>query len=94
MGSKLDSFLTKRCFLFCFVHVLITSLEIMRKITSVGLLYKSVILFSKIFYMFDVIIRVFCPRAGSSLQTQEPRLQFFPKADLPLQTQEPRLQFY
>ena len=24
-----------------------------------------------------IIIRVFCPRAGSSLQTQEPRLQIF-----------------
>ena len=34
MGSKLDSFLRKRCFLFCFVHdvVLLISLEIMRKI--------------------------------------------------------------
>ena len=40
------------------------------------------------------IIRVFSPRAGLSLQTQEPRLQFCPKVDLPLQTQEPRLQFY
>ena len=32
MGSELDSFLRKRCFLFCFVHVvLLISLEIMRK---------------------------------------------------------------
>ena len=32
MGSKLDSFLRERCFLFCFVHVvLLISLEIMRK---------------------------------------------------------------
>ena len=31
-GSKFDSFLIKRCFLFCFVHVvLLISLEIMRK---------------------------------------------------------------
>ena len=27
-----------------------------------------------------IIIRVFCPRAGLSLQTQGPRLQFCPKA--------------
>ena len=39
------------------------------------------------------IIRVFCPRAGPSLQTQEPRPQFCSKASLPPQTQEPRLQF-
>ena len=52
MGSKLDSFLTKRRFLFCFVHVvLLISLEIMRKkIASVGLSYKYVI-----FYMFDIV---------------------------------------
>ena len=41
-----------------------------------------------------IIIRVFCPRAGLSLQTQEPRLQYCPKAGLPPQTQELRLQFY
>ena len=40
------------------------------------------------------IIRVFCPRAGLSLQTQAPRLQFCPKAGLPSHTQEPTLQFY
>ena len=57
MGSKLDTFPRKRCFVFCFVHVvLLMSLEIMRKkITSVGLSYKDVILFSKIFYVFDVV---------------------------------------
>ena len=41
-----------------------------------------------------IIFRVFCPRAGLSLQIQAPRLQFCPKAGLPPQTQEPRLQFY
>ena len=40
------------------------------------------------------IIRVFCPRAGLSLQTQAPRLQLCSKAGLPPQTQEPVLQFY
>ena len=40
-----------------------------------------------------IIIRMFCPKAGLSLQTQEPRLQFCPKAGLPPQTQEPGLQF-
>ena len=56
MGSKLDSFLRKGFFLFSFVHVvLLISFEIMRKkCPSVGLSYKNVILFSKIFYMFDV----------------------------------------
>ena len=34
-----------------------------------------------------IIIRVFCPMADISLQTQEPRSQFCPKARLPLQTQ-------
>ena len=38
-------------------------------------------------------IRVFCPRAGISLQMQEPRLQFCPKEGLLLQAQESRLQF-
>ena len=46
------------------------------------------------FYNKNVIFRVFCPSAGSSLQTQAPRLQFCPQASLPLQTQEPSLQFY
>ena len=57
MGSKLYNFLRNGCFLFCFVHVvLLISLEIMRKkFTSIGLSYKGVILFSKIFYMFDVV---------------------------------------
>ena len=34
------------------------------------------------------------PRAGLSLQTQAPRLQFYSKAGVPPQTHEPRLQFY
>ena len=57
MGSKLDSFLRKRGFFFCFVHVvLLILLEIMpKKFTSVGLSYKGVILFSKMFYVFDVV---------------------------------------
>ena len=40
------------------------------------------------------MIRVFCPRAGLSLQTQAPRLQFCPKAGLQPQSQTPRVQFY
>ena len=57
MGSKLGSLLRKRSFLFCFVHVvLLISLEIIRKnITSAGLSYKGVILFSKILKMFDIV---------------------------------------
>ena len=45
-------------------------------------------------YKIIIIIIMFCPRAGLSLQTQAPRLNFCSKAGLPLQTQEPRLQFY
>ena len=41
-----------------------------------------------------IIVRVFCPRVGPSLQTQEPRLYFCRKAGLPPQTLEARLQFY
>ena len=57
MGFKLDTFLRKTCFIFCFVYVvLLISLKIMRKkSTSVGLFYKDVLLFSKIFYVFDVV---------------------------------------
>ena len=33
-----------------------------------------------------IIIRVFCSRAGHSLQTQEPRLQFCSKTGFPPQT--------
>ena len=73
MGSKLDSFLRKGCFLLCFVHVvLLKSLEIMRKkFTSVGLSYENVILFSKIFYVFDVIYvksnRISCEFPGLNM---------------------------
>ena len=73
MGSKLDSFLRKRRFLICFVHVvLLISLEIMRKkFTSVGLPYKDVILFSKTFYVFDVVYiksnRISCEFSGQNI---------------------------
>ena len=40
---------------YCFVHALVILLEIIKKMTSVGLSYKCVILFSKIFYVFNVI---------------------------------------
>ena len=56
MGSKLDSFLRKRCFLRCFFHVvLLISLEIMRKkyIRMFILQGRNIIL--KLFYMFDVV---------------------------------------
>ena len=57
MGSRLNSFLRNRCFLFCFVHVvlLIIVRDNAKNFTSVGLSYKDVILFSKIFYVFDVV---------------------------------------
>ena len=77
MGSKLDSFLRKWCFLFCFSHVeayIVTGNE--KKITSIGLSYKDVMLFKKNIYVFDVVYvksksmfvcKVICPKAGLSL---------------------------
>ena len=51
MGTKHDSFLSKRCSLFCFIHALLLIGPIARdnakKFTSLGLSYKDVILFSK-----------------------------------------------
>ena len=56
MGSKLDSFLGKVCFLFCFVHVVMYIVrDNVKKFASVGLCYKDVMLFSKIFYVFEVV---------------------------------------
>ena len=56
MESKLDSFLRKRCFLFCLVHVRRTAYIVRDNAKNlVGLSYKAVILFSKIFYVFDVV---------------------------------------
>ena len=40
------------------------------------------------------IIKVFCLKAGPSLQMQEPRLQFSRKQIFHRKTQKPRLQFY
>ena len=40
-----------------------------------------------------IIIRVFCPRTGPSLQAQETMFAVLLKAGLPPQTQEPTLQF-
>ena len=44
--------------------------------------------------MVMIIIRVFCPRAGPSLQAQEPRLQFCHRQVFHCKVQEPRLLFY
>ena len=56
MGSKLDSFLRKRCFLFCYFKsycFIVRDNE--KEFTSIGLSYKGAILFSKIFYEFGVV---------------------------------------
>ena len=55
--SKIDSFLRKGCFLFCFClrRTAYVVRDNAKKFTSVGLSYKDVILFSKIFYVFDVV---------------------------------------
>ena len=49
----------KRRFLFYFVHVVLLRAYIIRdnakKITSVGISYMGLILFSKIFHVFDVV---------------------------------------
>ena len=57
MRSKLDSFLRKKCFLFCFAHVVSVYIgrDNAKKFTSIGLFYKCVILFSKKFFVFDVV---------------------------------------
>ena len=55
MGSKLDSFLRERCFLLCFVHVvLLISLEIMRKI------YISMFILQGRNTIFKNVLRVRC----------------------------------
>ena len=57
MRSKLDSFLRKWCFfvLFCLCRTAYIVRNNEKKCTSVGLFYKNVILFSKIFYVLDVV---------------------------------------
>ena len=56
MGSKLECFSQKKVFLvlFCSLHTAYIVRDNAKKITSVGISYKVVILFSKIFYVFDV----------------------------------------
>ena len=58
MGSKLDSFFRKKCF-FCFFYFSRRTAYIVRdnakKFTSLGLSYNGLILYSKIFYVFDVV---------------------------------------
>ena len=54
MGSKLDMFLRKRCFLLCFFFTSYC-LYNAKKFASVGISYKNVILFSKIFYTLDIV---------------------------------------
>ena len=66
MGSKLDSFLRKKVFLvlFCSRRTAYIVRDNAKKFTSVGISYMGLILFSKIFYVFDIvnvksIIRIF-----------------------------------
>ena len=56
MGSKLDSF-SERVFLvlFCSRRTAYIVRDNAKKFRSVVLSYKGVILFSKIFYVFDVV---------------------------------------
>ena len=71
MGSELDSFLKKRCFLFCFVYVvLLISLEIMRKkncisrfiLQGCNIIFKT---FLRVRCMYAC--KVICPIVGLSL---------------------------
>ena len=56
MGSKLDSFLRKRRFLFYFVHVvLLISLEIMRKIYISRFILQGRNIIFKNIYVFDEV---------------------------------------
>ena len=71
----------------------------LRKSRKPCLIYVKIVLMKCTFsqelliVIIITIIRVFCPRAGLLLQTQEPRFHFCPKAGLPLQIQELMLQF-
>ena len=57
MGSKLDSFLRKKVFFVTFYSRRIGYIirDNAKAFTSVGLSYKEVILFSKMFHVFDVV---------------------------------------
>ena len=63
-------------------------------IHKINIIFIITINYLIIIIIIIIIIRVLCPRAGLSLQIQEPRLQFCPKASLPLQSKEPMWQFY
>ena len=57
VGSKFNSFLTKKVFLFLFCprRTAYIVRDNAKTFTSVGLSFKGVILFSKEFYVFDVV---------------------------------------
>ena len=56
MGSERDSFLREKFFvLFCSRRTAYNVRDNAKKFLSVGLSYKYAKLFSKIFYMFDVV---------------------------------------
>ena len=57
MGSELDSFIRKKVFLVLFCSRLTAYIvrDNAKRITSVGISYMGLILFSKIFYVFDIV---------------------------------------
>ena len=57
IGSKLDSFLRKKVFLFLLFsrRTVYIVRDIAKTFTSVGIFWMGLILFSKIFYVFDVV---------------------------------------
>ena len=55
MGSNLDGFLRKSFFCLFSRRTAYIVRDNVKKFTSVGLSYKGVTLFSKIFYVFDVV---------------------------------------
>ena len=58
-----------------------------KKIAEVSLEFKFfATLFEHYISALVIIIRVYCPRAGPSLQAQEPTLQFAPKVGDPPQS--------
>ena len=58
MGSKLDIFIRKMFLvLFCSRRTAYNVRDNAKKFLSVGLSYKCVILFRKIFYVFDVYVK-------------------------------------
>ena len=90
--SFLREIISKKSFLRGYIHHNrnIHSKLYISRFSSFG---SALISQSFCFSFIHIIIRVFCPRAGPSLQTQEPKPEFCSKAGLPPQTRNPGCNF-